>query len=259
MRFYQLLVFITAKLTTLFNFQPTSHEPALSQAIINEHKIFLARQVDDFRFASADLSTLEQIITTLQSNCVRIRIVDQSTFNSVDVTEFKDTVKVHAISNITKMEKKIGHHLQNVKLPKQICTDPQLRSMTTDRLVLSDKETKELEVKFGFKYRTAAGMILFTCVLYRLDIGFLAIILSKYNHQLNEIHFEVAAQVLLYLIRTKDKGINYHRVTPKANLPPCPDLHPPEPHDVPFPATSSILQPIGTVDASFAPDIEQRK
>ena len=54
--------------------------------------------------------------------------------------------------------------------------------MTTDRNVLSDHELRELELKYGFKYRTATGMILFAYILCRLDIGFLIIILSKYNH-----------------------------------------------------------------------------
>ena len=52
---------------------------------------------------------------------------------------------------------------------------------------------KELETKYGFKYWTATSMLLFACVLCYLDIGFLVIILSKYNHQPNELHFKVAA------------------------------------------------------------------
>ena len=54
--------------------------------------------------------------------------------------------------------------------------------MTIDHIVLSDKEIKELELKFGFKYHTATGMILFACVLYYLDTGFLIIVLWKYNY-----------------------------------------------------------------------------
>ena len=57
--------FITNKLTTLFNFKSTSHKPALSMAIINIHKVYLACQVDDFRFASTDLSTIKNIISAL--------------------------------------------------------------------------------------------------------------------------------------------------------------------------------------------------
>ena len=102
--------FITTKLTTLFNFKPTSHEPALSTTIINTHKVYLARQVDDFRFASTDLQTIKEIITTLQSNGVRIRIVDQSTFNGADITEYQDTIKIHATNYINKLESKIGMH-----------------------------------------------------------------------------------------------------------------------------------------------------
>ena len=177
-------------------------------------------------------------------------------FNGADITEYRDTIKVHATSYITKLESKIGHHLQTIKLPKQICTDSQLKAMTTHRAILSDNELHELEVKYGFKYRTATGMLLFAYVLCRLDIGFLVIILSKYNHQPNEIHFEVAAQVLLFLIKTKHRSIIYHRVNLFQNLPLCPDLRHPEPCDIPFPITTSSLHLMDTVDALFAPDIE---
>ena len=54
--------------------------------------------------------------------------------------------------------------------------------MITNRAVLSDTELHELEGKYGFKYRTATGMLLFPYVLCHLDIGFLVIILSKYNY-----------------------------------------------------------------------------
>ena len=47
--------FITNKLTTLFNFKPISYKPALSIAIINIHKVYLAHQVDDFHFAFTNL------------------------------------------------------------------------------------------------------------------------------------------------------------------------------------------------------------
>ena len=185
--------------------------------------------------------------------------MDQGTFNSADTTEYSDTIKVHAISYINKLDSKIGKHLSTIKLPKQVCTDTQLRSMTTERNVLLDHELRKLKLKYGFKYCAATGMILFAYVLCRLDIGFLIIILSKYNHQPNEIHFEVAAQVLLYLITTKEKGINYHRIDTKHNLLPCPDLRPSEHHEEPFPISTPSLQLAGTVDASFAPDIEQHK
>ena len=66
--------FIMNKLTTLFNFKPTSHELALSTAIINTYKVYLARQIDDFHFASTDLQTIKDIISTLQSSSVCIRL-----------------------------------------------------------------------------------------------------------------------------------------------------------------------------------------
>ena len=185
--------FIQAKLTKLFNFKPTHHEPALSTTVIDGYKVYLARQVDDFRFACASQKIIKQIIITLQENYVRIKIVDSSRFNGADITEYKEAIKVHATTYINKVKAKIGNQLKTIRLPKQICTDSQLRSMTSDLSVLSDKEMQELDTKYGFKYRTATGMLLFAYVLCRLDIGFLVITLSKYNHQPNEVHFEVAA------------------------------------------------------------------
>ena len=115
--------FITVKLTTLFGFKATAHEPALSQTFIKEVKVYLAHQVDNFRFVSNDMDIIKHIIATLQSNGVCTRIVDQGTFNGANITECSDTIKVHATSYINKLDSKIGKHLSNIKLPKQVCTN----------------------------------------------------------------------------------------------------------------------------------------
>ena len=115
--------FITVKLTSLFGFKATAYEPTLSQTFINGVKVYLACQVDDFRFLSTDLDIIKHIITILQFNGVRIHIVDQGTFNGADITEYSDTIKVHATSYINKLNNKIGKHLTIIKLPKQVCTD----------------------------------------------------------------------------------------------------------------------------------------
>ena len=150
--------------------------------LINGVKVYLAHQVDDFCFAFTNLDTINKIIIKLQSNGIRICIVNKGTFNGADVTEYSETVKVYATSYINKLGSKIGTHLISIKLPKQVCTNSQLRTMTTNRNVLSDHKLCKLELKYGFKYRTATGMILFAYVLCHLDISFLIIILSKYNH-----------------------------------------------------------------------------
>ena len=46
-------------------------------------------------------------------------------------------------------------------------------------------------------------------MLYQLDMGFFTVILSKCNAKPVEIHFQVAAQVLKYLVDIKEKGIIY--------------------------------------------------
>ena len=97
----------------------------------------------------------------------------------------------------------------------------------------------KLDTKYGFKYQTATGMLLFACVLCCLDIDFLVITLSKYNYQPNEVYFEVAAQVLKYLIEIKDKGIIYHRTTFIATLPSLRDLQSPEIHEEVFPISET--------------------
>ena len=57
--------FIIVKLTSLFGFKATAHKPALSKTFINGVKVYLARQVDDFRFASTNIGIIKHIITTL--------------------------------------------------------------------------------------------------------------------------------------------------------------------------------------------------
>ena len=66
----------------------------------------------------------------MQSNQVLIRTVDQGNFNSADITEYSNTIKVHTASYITKLDNKIDQYLISNKLPKQVYTDSQLRSMT---------------------------------------------------------------------------------------------------------------------------------
>ena len=132
----------------LFNFKATAHEPALSYTFINGIKVYLARQVDDFRFTSTNLDTINQIIIKLQLNGARICIVNQGTFNGADFTEYSETVKVYATSYINKLDSKIGTHLTSIKLLKQVCTDSQLHTMTINCNVLSDHELRELELKY---------------------------------------------------------------------------------------------------------------
>ena len=164
---------------------------------------------------------------------------------------------MHTVTYINKVKAKIGYQLNNTRLLKQVCTDSQLCSIISDLPILLDKEMCKLDTKYGFKYRTATGMLLFACVLCHLDIGFLVITLSKYNHQPNEEHFEVAAQVLKYLITTKNKGIIYYRTTFNTALPSLSVLYSPETHEEPFLIHKLTLQLADTTDASFALDIEQ--
>ena len=100
-------------------------------------------------------------------------------------------------------------------------------------------------------------MLLFA--LCCLDIGFLIISLSKYNHQWNEAHFEVVTQVLNYLIKIKDKGIIYNHTKLIPAFLAITDLYLPESRKELFLVITSTLQLTSTVDTSFAPELGQRK
>ena len=76
---------------------------------------------------------------------------------------------------IKKVGNKISRKIMNIRTRKQVYLEEQVKEITQDKEILSTKEITKIEEKYGYKYKTATGMILFAYMLYRLDIGFLLV------------------------------------------------------------------------------------
>ena len=57
-------------------FKHTTHEPSISRAIIDNNEILLARQVDDFRFATEKKETADKVLDLLRKEGAHAECAD---------------------------------------------------------------------------------------------------------------------------------------------------------------------------------------
>ncbi len=114
------------KILCAIGLTPTTHEPCLNSIIINNHRVLLLRQINDFSVAAPLASTAAHIFDLVDDHLTiplkRIGLV--TLFNGLDVTQTQDYVK---ISSSTYMITRIcaiyldswmdEHHMSNKPTP----------------------------------------------------------------------------------------------------------------------------------------------
>lgn len=153
-------------------------------------------------------------------------------FNGVDIIQSKSYVEISCQKYIDRVLKSHGWQTQS-KNEQTLA----IQSLTTEKPIspippdANDKlyhndgplegtpEYKLLSEKFGFKYRTLLGELMFCYVTCRPNIGYAITTLSKFAKQPNDIHYLMLKNVARYLQKTKTWGIWYKRSTPSATLP----------------------------------------
>jgi hypothetical protein len=105
----------------------------------------------------------------------------------------------------------------------------------------SPAKLKDLEIKFGYKFRTLLGKFMQLTSWTRVDLVTATIRLSQYQSSPGTIHFEALHNMLLYLCCQPDLGLTYTRHSAVRPLETHPlGAHPPVPSDLPTPTVSSV-------------------
>ena len=247
--------------------KPTTHEPCLYHGHVNNEKVYLLRQVDDFAVAAHSQETAKQVIDIISQNLSvpmhNLGIL--SRFNGVDVTQAQSYIK---ISNKTYISKVLESYEWTADTKSPTHMTPMrddaayLRRLDTELGpdYLKDKEEHDkLEKSMGFRYRKLLGELLFCMVTCRPDISFAVIKLAKFANFPSTIHYLALKTVLKYLRETIDDGIYFWRKN-ECYVELLPKQQPPRPYHIQNPILKLQLQQfLGYVDADWAQDSSSRK
>ena len=141
-------------------------------------------------------------------------------FNGVDIIQSKQYIEILCQKYIDRVLKSHGWETQSKneqtlainsltteKPISLIPSDANEKIYTSDGPLEGTKEYKLLSEKFGFKYRTLLGELMFCYVTCRPDIGYAITTLSKFAKQPSEVHYLMLKNVARYLQKTKTWGI----------------------------------------------------
>ena len=249
-------------------FKPTHHEPCIYRNTtkrFGEDEIFLLRQVDDFAVACDSQRTAENVWDALDeylSEPLKRESSYVKRHNGIDIDQTKWFIKVHCQTYIEKICKSKSFSFDNIhSKPIPLSADNAFMSKLETSGSVDATLIKQLEDKYGFKYRTATGELIFAMVTCRPDIGFAVMKLSQFNNSPTDAHFSAIQDVYRYLHATKSEGLTFWRSAPNMDLPssPFPSIQtesytpniPPETH------VSGIAY--GLADSDFASDRRTRR
>ena len=98
-------------------------------------------------------------------------------------------LKSHGWETQSKNEQTLAINSLTTEKPiSPIPSDANEKIYTSDGPLKGTKEYKLLSEKFGFKYRTLLGELMFSYVTCRPDIGYAITTLSKFVKQPSEVH-----------------------------------------------------------------------
>lgn len=244
---------------------PATHEPCLYSGVIDNHRMFFLRQVDDFTVAATTADMAHRFITMINQR-MRIELKTLGTvtrFNGMDIHQTRDYVKVSCEKYLEKML--TNHQWLDTKtlpnVPTPLPADSQYITQLEQATPPNTRhEQQQLQATMGFSYRQVVGEILYPMVKCRPDITFHITKLSQYSANPAQIHYEALRHICHYLAATYKDGIYYWRRTPRHDLPSAP--LPTTNHDtyqLQIAPTSSPPGLYGYVDADWGSDTGHRK
>ena len=240
--------------------------------------VYLLQQVDDFAIASKDEATAKAIFDCLTS-LLQLPSEDKVPFkylgllddyNGVNVIQSQNHIELTCEKYICRVL--ISHGWETGSPNEQqiainsLTTDHPISPLPTDVIdnIYNDDGPAEgtpahavLAKKYGFKYRTLLGEIMFCYTTCRPDIGYaITTTLSKFSTHPNDVHYRMLKQVTKYLRKTITWGIRWKRSTTNKSLPSKTYEYAVYPSDLPtFPVDITQSQLIGFVHAAHANDL----
>ena len=218
------------------HFKPTTHDPCLYHANINNKRILFLRQVDDFSIAAKDPQDAHAIIAQINAE-LSIPVKDQGLvewYNGVDVDQTKYYVRLHATTYFHKMLKNHGWFDMTTLATSSNTITPMhgdndyIRRLEKAVPPEDASDQEQLCQEFGFRYRQVIGEVLYPMVKCRPDISTAVIKLSQYMANPAREHYQAVDNLIKYVAATYTEGIVYWREHPCNHLPDkgIPTVHP---------------------------------
>ena len=211
-------------------FTPTQHEPCIytnTTENFGEPDIYLLRQVDDLAIACDRPETARKIWDAMDkylSEPLKRETSIVTRHNGIDILQTDMFIRVHCATYISKIcsNKPIPFDKIHQRPTPLHCDKDFISKLETEPGSKDPQDIKKLEEKFGFKYRTATGELIFAMVTCRPDIAFAVMKLSQFNNCPSDLHFTAIMEVYKYLYATSDEGLTYWRSCRNPNLPSSP-------------------------------------
>ena len=206
---------------------PTIHEPCLYSGIIENQRVILKRQVDDFAIAAPDERTanilLDKIDDNLSIPLKRQGLLDM--FNGLDITQTRDYIKIDCHTYVNKFsEKYLDTWLNKIQMtenrPTPLPTDQTWIKKFNAAVGPSDpKEQAKLSNKMQLKYKAGIGELIWAMTTCRPDLAFTSVKLSQSNSAPAEHHYHGLKHAIRYLYTTRNDGIYFWRTRHRPELP----------------------------------------
>ena len=263
---------ITSILTSAeFGFKCTTHDRSIYTAVIDNQRVLMLRQVDDFALACPNEALAQRIYANIGT---RLQLPSETAppfkylglikdFNGLDIKQYDDSIEVSCGSYIERVLKTHGWHTPNLTESAKNATP-----LTTDAITSMYKHVGPAEntpeyaavaSEHGFAYRTLLGELLYAYVTCRPDIGYSIITLSKFSTCPHDVHYSMLKKVAKYLRQTMYWGIIYRKPLRDNSLPPNPHARATLSSDLPSFPTMASLELTGFLDAAHANDLRNRR
>jgi hypothetical protein len=214
------------KILRTIGLTPTIHEPCLYTGHVNNQRVILMQQVDDFAIASTDEHTanilLDQIEDHLSIPLKQQGLIDM--YNGIDVTQTRDYIKIDCHTYINKFcEKYVDTWLHNTPiteakpLPLPACPI-WLKKFNSAVGSTNPTEQVALAKSMQVNYRAGVGELIWAMTTCRTDIAFASVKLSQSNSNPHEHHYHGLKHTIKYLYTTRTDGIYYWHTTPGPDL-----------------------------------------
>ncbi|UYV81710.1 hypothetical protein LAZ67_20002072 [Cordylochernes scorpioides] len=163
---------------------------------IGNSNLILGLYVDDMIIIYSDINILNVAIGKIESKFKLKRNADNFTILGFEITQHENKITLKQEGYINKLLQK--YHMQDCKgvsTPMDVNTD-----------FGNFHSSKRID---QHKYQELIGSLLYLACKSRADIAFSVTVLSKYNTDPREIHWNAAKRVLRYLQFTKKLGLVY--------------------------------------------------
>lgn len=180
-----------------YGFNQSMADPCLFHGVFQSKKVFLILYVDDILLLCEDEGTLNDIMKVINKN-FEATICKSGSFVGMEIDQNKDgSIFIHSQAYIKKILRQFNLDSCN---PVNVPADP--------NVILSS----ELDTTFegtSVPYREAVGSLMFLSSTTRPDITYAVNLVSRFQNNFSQIHWNAVKRIMKYLKATPYHGIQY--------------------------------------------------